>query len=408
MTLIVQKFGGSSLSDLDRLRRVAEVIASARAEGHDVVVVVSAMGNETDRLIGLAHSAAAQPSVREYDALVATGEQVSSALLSIILNKQAVSAKSYSGAQASIETDSRYGCASIEKIHTEQLRADLQLGVVPVVAGFQGVDPKGNVTTFGRGGSDVTAVALAAALQADECQIYTDVDGVYTTDPRVVDDARRLAQITFDEMLELSSLGAKVLQSRAVEFANRHGVPLRVMSTFAKGPGTLVMEGEPVDTPLVSGIAFDRNQAKLSVLGLPNKSDNASQILSALSSADVDVDMIIQNAPSSEAYVDFSFTVHLDDYKKVLTIIQGMAEALQAREVVGSDHIAKLSVVGVGMHAHAGVASTMLQALGNEGIDIHSITSSEVKISAVVDEKDMEQGARALHTAFGLGKASSE
>lgn len=409
MALIVQKYGGTSVGTLERIQSVAEKILKARAEGHDVVVVLSAMNGETDRLIQLAKSINTDPNPREYDALVSIGEQVTIALLSIALISRGCPARSYTGGQAGVLTNSAYSKARILDINATALRNDLANGKVPVVAGFQGVDKSGNVTTLGRGGSDTSAVALAAALKASECQIYTDVDGVYTTDPRVVSRARRLPYITFEEMLELSSLGAKVLQIRSVEFAGKYNVPVRVLSSFVEGPGTLItFENEGMEHPIVSGIAFERNQAKLTMFGIPDRPGIARHILDAVSEANVDVDMIVQNVPSIDKTVDFSFTVQRDDYKKALQILNKVAEQLNARGVIGDDKIAKLSIVGVGMRSHAGVASKMFAALGDEGINIQLISTSEIKISVIIDEKYIELGTRTLHTAFGLDAESQE
>ncbi len=356
MALIVQKFGGTSVGTLERIDHVANKIIKARSEGHDVVVVSSAMNGETDRLIELGKAICEQPQGREYDVLVSTGEQVAIALLGIALNAKGCSSKSYTGAQAGIYTDSIHKKARIIDIRPDKLRMDLADGIVPIVAGFQGVDPNGSITTLGRGGSDTTAVALAAALKANECQIYTDVDGVYTTDPRVVPEARRLDRITFEEMLEMASLGAKVLQIRAVEFAGKYNVPVRVLSTFVDGPGTLItFEDKSMEQPLVSGIAFDRNQAKLTILGLPDQPGIASYLLAAISNKNIDVDMIVQNVPNPDKTIDFSFTVQRDDFKVALALMESVASEIGARGVLGDSKIAKLSLVGVGMRSHAGV-----------------------------------------------------
>jgi len=405
MALIVQKFGGTSVGDIDRIQHVSDIVANTRKQGHDVIVVVSAMQGETDRLINLANTVVASPNAREYDALIATGEQVSAALLSMSLISAQYPARSYTGFQAGIQTNDHHRKAEIMNIETEKLRVDIHEGRIPVIAGFQGINDHGHITTIGRGGSDVTAVALAAALNADECQVYTDVEGVFTSDPRIVKDARLLSQITFEEMFELAALGAKVLQRRAVEFAKKHQVPVRVLSTFQQGEGTLIaFAKEEQEHPQVSGIAFDRDQAKITVLGIPNDNVSVSKILTAMHAAQIDVDMIIQNVVSENDDVDFSFTVHMDDYYEALAITQKIALSLSAREVIADNKIAKLSIVGLGMKTHASVASKMLQALGEEGIHIHLITSSEVKISAVIDEKYLELGARTLHAAFNLEK----
>jgi aspartate kinase len=406
MALIVQKFGGTSVGTVERIHHVADKVITARQQGHDVVVVLSAMNGETDRLIQLAKSVNAEPNSREYDMLVSTGEQVSISMLSIALLARGCPARSLTGIQAGIKTDSAHKKARIVHIDPSRLQKELSEGRVPVVAGFQGFDENGSVTTLGRGGSDTTAVALAAALKAQECQIYTDVEGVYTTDPRVVPEARRLDRVTFEEMLELASLGAKVLQIRAVEFAGKYNVPVRVLSTFVDGPGTLIAyEDTRMEQPLVSGIAFDRNQAKITIRGVPDRPGIARFILGAVSDRDIDVDMIVQNVPSIDKTIDFSFTVLRDDYKVALEIMQEAAAQLEAKEVLGDDKIAKLSIVGVGMKSHAGVATRMFQALGDEGINIHLISTSEIKISVVVNEKYTELGARTLHSTFGLDVA---
>ncbi len=404
MAIIVQKFGGTSVGDLQRIKEVAAIVAKTKAAGHDVIVVVSAMQGETDRLISLANGITDQVNAREYDALVSTGEQVSASLLSITLNSMGCSSRSFTGAQIKINTDNQNKKAHIVNIDVESLKLALSESCVPVVAGFQGVDNEGNTTTLGRGGSDITAVALTAALQAEECQIYTDVEGVYTTDPHVVAEARCLSQISFAEMMELSGLGAKVLQARAVEFAHKYHVPIRVLSSFNDGfSGTLITDNPNINLePQVSGIAFDRNQAKLTVLGMPNKSYCQKELLNAIQEAAIDIDMVVDSVPTHEDYIDFSFTVHRDDYKEALGISRIKAKDYSAREVVGDSHIAKLSLVGLGMKSHAGVASKMFSVLGEEGVNIHLITSTEVKISAVIDEKYMELGARTLHSAFGL------
>lgn len=403
MGLIVQKYGGTSVGSLDRIQHVAEKVIRMKQAGNDVIVVLSAMTGETDRLIQLAKAIHDQPDPREYDALVSTGEQITIALLSIALHARGYEAKSYTGWQAGIETCSNHKKARITKVNGRGIEKDLVDGKIPVVAGFQGVDEKGNITTLGRGGSDTTAVALAAAFKAKECQIFTDVDGVYTTDPRIVQEARRLPLVTFEEMLELASLGAKVLQIRAVEFAGKYNVPVRVLSTFNDGPGTLITyEGMGMEQPLVSGIAFDRNQAKLSILGIPDGPGVAKYILGAVSEKNIDVDMIVQNVPGSDKTIDFSFTVQRDDFPAALILLQDVSRQLGAKGVLGDDKIAKLSIVGVGMRSHAGVATTMFKALGEEGINIQLISTSEIKISVVVNEQHLELGTKCLHTAFGL------
>lgn len=397
------------MASLERIKHVADNVIATRKQGHDVVVVLSAMHGDTDKLIQLAKSVNAEPNAREFDMLVSTGEQVSVSLLSLTLLSMGCPSRSLTGRQAGIKTDGAHKKARIEDIDHKCLRNEIGSGRVPVVTGFQGVDSYGNITTLGRGGSDTTAVALAATLQADECQIYTDVDGVYTTDPRVVADARRLPRITFEEMLELASLGAKVLQIRAVEFAGKYNVPVRVLSSFEPGPGTLITyEDNRMEQPIVSGIAFDRNQAKLTILGIPDKPGVARAVLGAISDKDIDVDMIIQNIPTLQQTIDLSFTVQRDDFKTAFKITQQVADELGAHDVIGDDKIAKLSIVGVGMKSHAGVATTMFAALGEEGINIHLISTSEIKISVVIHEKYLELGARTLHAAFDLDKDPQE
>jgi aspartate kinase len=402
VALIVQKYGGTSVGNPERISAVAARVARARAAGHDLVVVLSAMSGETDRLIKLAKSLHPEPPARELDVLLATGEQTTIALLSMALEKLGVPARSYTGHQVHIRTDNVHGKARIVDIDDKRVRDDIQKGRVVVVAGFQGVDEDGNITTLGRGGSDTTAVAMAAALGADECQIYTDVDGVYTTDPRIVPTARRLDRITDEEMLEMASLGAKVLQIRSVEFAGKYKVPLRVLSSFEDGPGTLITyEEAQMEAPLISGIAFNRDEAKLTIRGVPDRPGIAAQILGEIGKANINVDMIVQNV-GADGSTDFTFTVHRSDYKKALDILRQVAQVLKAREVSGDDKIVKISVVGVGMRSHAGIASTMFKALADEAINIQMISTSEIKISVVVDEKYLELGVRALHDAFGL------
>jgi aspartate kinase len=403
MALIVQKYGGTSVGSVERIQAVAEKVKTFREQGHDIVVVVSAMSGETNRLIGLANQISDAPLPREMDVLVSTGEQVTIALLSMALNKIGIEARSYTGPQVRIVTDDAYMKARIQEIDTKNMCADLDAGRVVVVAGFQGVDGNGNITTLGRGGSDTTGVALAAALKADECQIYTDVDGVYTTDPRVVEKARRMDKITFEEMLEMASLGSKVLQIRSVEFAGKYKVPLRVLHSFKEGAGTLITieDTDAVEQPIISGIAFNRDEAKLTVQGVPDIPGVASKILGPVSAANIEVDMIVQNV-AADGNTDFTFTVHRNDYKKTLAILQDVAKQLGAREVKGANDIAKVSLVGVGMRSHAGVASKMFECLANESINIQIISTSEIKISVVISEKYMELAVRALHTAFGL------
>jgi len=408
MALIVQKYGGTSVGDVERIENVAEKVISARDAGHDIVVVVSAMSGETNRLITLANQISERPDPREMDVLVSTGEQVTIALLSMALNKRGYPARSYTGGQVHIRTDNAHNKARIMDIDETKVRKDLDAGRVVVVAGFQGVDEQGNITTLGRGGSDTTAVALAAALKADECQIYTDVDGVYTTDPRVVPTARRLERITFEEMLEMASLGSKVLQIRSVEFAGKYNVPLRVLSSFEDGPGTLISyEEQTMEQPVISGIAFNRDEAKLTIQGVPDQPGVAYNILGPVSAANIEVDMIIQNV-GADGTTDFTFTVHRNDFQKAITILEQISKDLGAREVNGDESIVKISLVGVGMRSHAGVASTMFEALSKEGINIRMISTSEIKISVVVDEKYLELGVRALHGAFNLEQASGK
>jgi len=409
MALWVQKYGGTSVGSIERIAAVATKVQAARAAGHQVVVVVSAMAGETNRLLDLAYQASSEPTPRELDALLATGEQVTIALLSMALNAQGCPAQSYTGWQVGIRTDSAHTKARIEEINAEAIRAQLDAGKVVVVAGFQGVDADNHITTLGRGGSDTTGVALAAALNADECQIYTDVDGVYTTDPRVVPNARRLDCITFEEMLEMASLGSKVLQIRAVEFAGKYNVPLRVLSSFAEGPGTLItFEGEnSMENPIISGIAFNRDESKLSLMGVPDLPGVASRILGPISAANIEVDMIVQNV-GEDGSTDFTFTVHRNDFRRAMTILETLNQDLGARDVRGDDHIAKVSIVGVGMRSHAGVASRMFDALAAESINIQMISTSEIKISVVIEEKYLELAVRSLHTAFELDEVASQ
>ncbi|MBG6501279.1 aspartate kinase [Pseudomonas aeruginosa] len=404
MALIVQKFGGTSVGTVERIEQVAEKVKKFREAGDDVVVVVSAMSGETNRLIGLANQIMEQPVPRELDVMVSTGEQVTIALLSMALIKRGVPAVSYTGNQVRILTDSAHTKARILHIDDTHIRADLKAGRVVVVAGFQGVDGNGNITTLGRGGSDTTGVALAAALKADECQIYTDVDGVYTTDPRVVPQARRLDKITFEEMLEMASLGSKVLQIRAVEFAGKYNVPLRVLHSFQEGPGTLITiddEEESMEQPIISGIAFNRDEAKLTIRGVPDTPGVAFKILGPISAANVEVDMIVQNVAHDNT-TDFTFTVHRNDYLNALEILKQTAANIGAREAIGDPNIAKVSIVGVGMRSHAGVASRLFEALAKESINIQMISTSEIKVSVVIEEKYLELAVRALHTAFEL------
>ncbi|VVN43070.1 Aspartate kinase [Pseudomonas fluorescens] len=405
MALIVQKFGGTSVGTVERIEQVADKVKKFRDAGDDLVVVLSAMSGETNRLIDLARkiSGDGQPVPRELDVIVSTGEQVTIALLAMALIKRGVPAVSYTGNQVRILTDSAHNKARILQIDDQKIRGDLKAGRVVVVAGFQGVDEHGNITTLGRGGSDTTGVALAAALKADECQIYTDVDGVYTTDPRVVSVAQRLDKITFEEMLEMASLGSKVLQIRAVEFAGKYNVPLRVLHSFKEGPGTLITidEEETMEQPIISGIAFNRDEAKLTIRGVPDIPGVAFKILGPISAANIEVDMIVQNVAHDNT-TDFTFTVHRNDYHAAQTVLEKTAGELGAREVIGDTKIAKVSIVGVGMRSHAGVASRMFEALAKETINIQMISTSEIKVSVVIEEKYLELAVRALHTAFEL------
>jgi len=408
MALIVQKYGGTSVGSVERIAAVARRVITQAMEGNQVIVVVSAISGETDRLLGLAHKVMQQPDPRELDVLISTGEQVTIALLAMSLISMGYRARSYTGSQVRILTDSAHNKARIVEVDDQKIRSDLAQGYIVVVAGFQGIDELGNITTLGRGGSDTTAVALAAALKADECQIYTDVDGVYTTDPRVEPQARLLRRVTFEEMLEMASLGAKVLQIRAVEFAGRYHVPLRVLNTFSYDPGTLIaLEDERMEQPFVSGIAFSRSEAKLTLLGVPDKPGIAGQILGPISDANIDVDMIIQNA-ISDGSSDFSFTVNRVDFYKTLEILQECCQRLDAKQVMSNEKIAKISLVGIGMRSHAGIASKMFSTLGNEGINIQLVATSEIKISVIVDEKYLELGVRALHAAFDLQHVATE
>ena len=402
MALYVQKFGGTSVGSLERIEAVAERVKLTRAQGHDVVVVVSAMSGETNRLLGMAQQLDPDADRREVDVLISTGEQVTIALLAIALNQRGCPAVSMTGDQVRIHTDSAYGKARISRIDTDPVRAQLDAGKVVVIAGFQGRDEHNAITTLGRGGSDTTAVAVAAAIKADECQIFTDVDGVYTTDPRIEPKARRLATITFEEMLEMASLGAKVLQIRSVEFAGKYRVPLRVLSSFTDGEGTLITYGgERMEAPLVSGIAFNRNEASLTILGVPDKPTVAARILGPISDANIDVDMIVQNS-LGDGSADFTFTVNRDDYRRARALLEATATELGASCVQGNEAIAKVSIVGVGMWNHPGVARTMFRVLGENGINMQLISTSEIKISVVVDEKYLELAVRALHDAFEL------
>lgn len=409
MALIVQKYGGTSVANPERIRHVARRVARYKAMGHQVVVVVSAMSGETNRLISLAKEIMPDPDPRELDVMVSTGEQVTIGMTALALMELGIKAKSYTGTQVKILTDDAFTKARILDIDEHNLKKDLDDGYVCVVAGFQGVDANGNITTLGRGGSDTTGVALAAALKADECQIYTDVDGVYTTDPRVVPEARRLDKITFEEMLELASQGSKVLQIRSVEFAGKYKVKLRVLSSFEEeGDGTLITfeeNEENMEEPIISGIAFNRDEAKITVTGVPDKPGIAYQILGPVADANIDVDMIIQNV-GADGTTDFTFTVHKNEMNKALSILRDKVQGhIQAREISGDDKIAKVSVVGVGMRSHVGIASQMFRTLAEEGINIQMISTSEIKIAVVIEEKYMELAVRVLHKAFGLENA---
>lgn len=408
MALIVQKFGGTSVGNVTRIRAVAEKIMQSHSEGHQLVVVVSAMAGETDRLARLAQELSDVPNPREFDVLLSTGEQVTIALLSIALLHLGCPSRSYTGSQVHIRTDSVHSKARILGIDGTKIRADLAAGRVVVVAGFQGTDELGNITTLGRGGSDTTAVALAAALEADECQIYTDVDGVYTADPRIVPDAKRMSSVTVDEMLELAGSGAKVMQIRAVEFAGQHNVPVRILSSFQEGPGTLMTQAEAnMQHSIVSGISYNRDEAKFVITGVPDRPGMAGDLLGALGDAHVEVDMIVQTV-GPDGTTDLAFTVHQRDYKLALTLLEKLTKALGARSIQSETEVAKLSIVGVGMRSHAGVASLMFRTLGEKGINIQLISTSEIKVSVVIDEKYLELGVRALHDAFQLGTATKE
>lgn len=403
MSLIVQKYGGTSVGTVDRIKAVAKKVAAGHRAGDKIVVAVSAMSGETNRLIGLATEIQEQPNLREMDVLVSTGEQVTIALLCMALQEAGIEARSYTGGQVRILTDNSHGKARIQEIDGHRIKDDLDAGKVVVVAGFQGADDAGNITTLGRGGSDTTAVALAAALEADECQIYTDVDGVYTTDPRVVAEARRLDKITFEEMLEMASQGSKILQIRSVEFAGKYNVPLRVMSSFEDGPGTLISleDDDQMEKPVVSGIAFNRDEAKLTIRGIPDQPGVAYKVLGAVSAANIEIDVIVQNVAKDNS-ATITFTVHRNDLKRASDLLESIASDLGAIEVDTDDRIVKVSIVGVGMRSHAGVAATMFESLAAEGINIQLITTSEIKITVVIEERYLELAVRALHSAFGL------
>lgn len=404
MSLLVQKFGGTSVGTLERIQAIADKLLASRKQGNDLVVVVSAMSGETNRLVGLAQAVQEAPDPREMDVLLSTGEQVTIALLCMALKARGCDARSYTGAQVKILTDAAHTKARIQSIDEDNIRSDLAAGRIVVVAGFQGVDQDGNITTLGRGGSDTTGVALAAALSADECQIYTDVDGVYTTDPRVVSSARKLEKITFEEMLEMASLGSKVLQIRAVEFAGKYNVPLRVLHSFQEGSGTLITIDEEFSTmeqPVVSGIAFNRDEAKVTVQGIPDTPGVASNILSSVGEANIEVDVIVQNVAADNT-TDLTFTVNRNEMKRAQDVLEPVAVELGAQKIVTDDSVAKVSIVGVGMRSHAGVAANMFKALADENINIQMITTSEIKISVIINERYIELAVRSLHRAFGL------
>ena len=408
MGLIVQKFGGTSVGSIERIAAVAARVERTRKAGHDVVVVVSAMSGETDRLLRFAREIDPDPDPRELDVLLATGEQVTIALLSMSLLSRGCDARSYTGGQVLIRTDDAHTRARITRIDETRIREELGRARVVVVAGFQGVDLAGNITTLGRGGSDTTAVALAAALEADECRIFTDVDGVYTADPRIVPQARRLPHLVYEEMLELAGGGAKVLQIRAVEFASKYNVRLRVLSSFEEGEGTLIMPDDAsMEQPLISGVAYSRDEAKLTVLGVPDRPGIAYRTLGPVSDANIEVDMIVQNV-GHDGTTDMTFTVHRNDFGKTMAILRESSRDMGAREVTGDDRIVKISLVGVGMRSHAGIASRMFKALAEEGINIQMISTSEIKISVVTDERYLELAVRALHAEFGLGENEGE
>jgi aspartate kinase len=404
VALIVQKYGGTSVGDLPRIRNVAQRVAKTRRDGNDVVVVVSAMAGETDRLIRLAQQASEMPDLREYDSLISTGEQVSAALLAITLQSMGIPARSFLGPQIRLLTDSAFSVARIREVETTRLRRELKAERVPVVTGFQGVDPEGNITTLGRGGSDTTGVAVAAALKADVCEIYTDVDGVYTTDPNICPDARKISRISYNEMMEMASLGAKVLQIRSVEFAKKYNVPIHVRSSFNDKSGTwVVKEDEKMEKVLVSGVTLSKNEARITITRVPDKPGVASKIFTSISDAHIVVDMIIQNT-SSDGSTDLTFTIPKGDLKKALKLVKKTAEEIKAQSVLADENIVKVSIVGAGMVSHAGVASKMFTALAKENINILMISTSEIKISCVVEAKYGELAARVLHQAFALEK----
>ncbi len=408
MSLIVEKYGGTSVADVARINAVADRVAASKACGDDVVVVVSAMSGETNRLIELAREVHPEAPAREVDVLLSTGEQVTIALLTMALHRRGLAARSYTGSQVHILTDNTHGRARILDIDAARVRQDIEAGRIVVVAGFQGVDEEGNITTLGRGGSDTTAVALAAALKAAECHIYTDVEGVYTADPRIVPEARLLPRVTVEEMLELASLGAKVLQTRSVEFAGKYRVPVRVLSSFVDGPGTLITyEEDPMEAPVIAGITYNRDEAKITIRGVPDQPGIASRIFGPISAAEVNVDMIVQNV-GADNFTDLTFTVPRGDYAKSRRLLEQSLAEMGVQEIIGDETIAKISVVGVGMRSHAGIASTMFRALADEGINIQMISTSEIKVSVVVDEKYTELAVRTLHKAFALDRDAEE
>ncbi len=399
---IVQKFGGTSVGSLERIRKTADIVQAELQRGNQVAVVVSAMSGETNRLTSMAREMAVQPAPRELDALVATGEQVSAALLAIELQRRGISAYSFSGGQAGFVTDSRHERARIKHVESGHLLAHIQAGEVPVVTGFQGVDGQGNVTTLGRGGSDTSAVALAIALEADVCEIYTDVDGIYSTDPRIVAKARKIERISYEEMLEFASLGAKVLQTRSVELAMRYDMPLHLRSSFEPVTGTMVIqEDETMERATISGVAYNRDEAKITIMGIPDQPGIAAKVFGPVAEAGINVDVIVQNV-SEQGYTDITFTVPTGDYSQTMDIMRRLCAEMDARDVKGDDSVAKVSVVGVGMRSHAGVAKDMFDILAREGVNIQMITTSEIKITVVIEEKYIELAVRSLHSAFGL------
>lgn len=422
MALIVQKYGGTSMGSIDRIKNVAKRVKRWHDNGHQIVVVVSAMSGETNRLIDLARQISAQPDPREYDQMVSTGEQVSISLLAMAIQDLGIGARSMTGRQVAIKTDTSHNKARIESIDDENIRQQLDAGNVVIVAGFQGIDEHDNITTLGRGGSDTTGVAIAAALGADECQIYTDVDGVYTTDPRVTSKAKKLEKITFEEMLEMASLGSKILQIRSVEFAGKYGVPLRVLSSFddnndgsfdddfRDNVGTLITidEGDSMEQAIISGIAFNRDEAKIVVRGVPDHPGIASAILSPIGNANIEIDMIVQNL-SDQGTTDFTFTVNRTDLDKAMAVLNDeVKDDIGAKEILGNSEVVKVSLVGVGMRSHAGVASLMFQTLAENNINIQMISTSEIKVSVLIQEQHLEKAVKSLHTAFGLDREDGE